>query len=1012
MSTLSGISDLTGPLVFDDTMMVNAIKNFITEKSAIVNQMTQYAEAILTDQVQIRAATQNGQSVTAYSLTIDMEAKKASLAQLQEQLSYFSSLPPLLENRDILLSALDVTLESQPNISKEDFETRAQATISHVTKLGEAMVDAINIEMYQKLLESGVSAENRTTFTQITIPSYQSHQQPLLAEVDQFITNLLAPPSVTITPTTTITPTITPTANTTDPLSSVIQRITQNFQTERDSIDRIEQIVVDLAYKNAEIAEYESALYRYGPNSSALHRAFYNYAQRHYAAPHARAVAERNEIQAELQEIQARLEAINPSYKALGNSLTALIAGLKSVAQNRRLFERSFKADIERAVSYIREIGKAIEEKLLADSCRTLMEDTTNGLTDAQRAELAQRMIQHLSNERSILYSLIDKMASDIVNLVKEANQARVKKAGIHWYNEAFRNKNKYRDIIKNAEMMIGMIQNVMKELRPEVSSLSPNLIQMINTINSIVKKIIDILGSTTLSPEQKGEQIMSLMVFALGLLSTIISLVAKEKAESEKRMNESSVHATKMNIDNEVSQHQIMKKMREYGRIMKIVVRVAVIAMGIGMMIAAPGVGTTVVMATIVALEASGALDKLTKKLATAIGSKAGAEAIIAVIEVVLTFGGGAVLDALMKKLAQAAQKAIMKAIAASLQSSIKETVATIMLKSPGLNQQVVEQIVTTTITNAAQQAAAKTFTLFTRQSGALVLKSLAGNGLATRNIAAAIETSMKEAAESAITKASKRVVPLVEKAAPQAAVSNTVEAAPLAEEAATASLGKATLDEMGQIARTAANESAAATTRNKTAEQVAVMARETSTKWTKAGRVAKTASVPIYAATSNNLFVELTKSLLKANGKDSEDDEYQQVMMAMSILQEIMSMIALLVGSGIMSSVALSGTPSIFFKMMNAGDMLGAAANTTGAYGVGDSKLGESNAVKAVAQANASIDTFQFILEQLKREGNAERARVLKEISQSSRTTTRLASHTDDSGAIAARMIAEYTV
>lgn len=778
-------------------------------------------------------------------------------------------------------------------------------------------------------------------------------------------------------------------SNTNSAMDDAVRQISQQFEKEYEAIARLEKDAEDIANDLAQIAADEAAidkiegdpLRKFKRKGGVIRRL-----NRDIAAKN----ADRAAKEADIKQIEAELEKLDPSFKDLSNALNTLLEGLKSAAKdNPDVSLQDFRADVQKVMGYIKEIGKAMEEKAEADKCAALIEDGGNGLTDAEREALAQQMIQHQGAEQSILYALVDKMASDLTDIFKEENSAKVKKAGIHWYNEIFGNgterKARYEAIIKNAEKMMQMIQAVTKEISPELSSLTPDLAQMINTINNVVKEITKILDSA-LSSEEKGDKILALMVFALGLLSTVVSMVAKDKAEADKRMNEVSTYTTRMNIDHEITQQQIMKKELQYAHVMKIVMKISMIFVGVIMTVLAPGVGTALLMAAMTALEASGALDTLTKKLGSFIGSKAGAEAMIAALEVATTVGGGAVVDSLTKVVEKEVTQAVMKAVESSIQQTIEDTVTLVMEKSPNLSEDAVRNIIKMTVTDAAEQAAAKTFTLFSKQSGGAIFASIIKNG----GITAATESKIEEAILSAANKAAENAVPLAEKA-----VTGPLEAA--------------TISELERIATAAANESASALTIDKTAEDVA---KSTVEKTAGAKAISRGVYSSIYSLASSNLLIELMEAIQKARGKGKDDDAFQILVTFMRILQMLIAMAAQLSGSGLMSSVVFADSSATLSKIANYGQIAGTGADAIGAYGTGDAELGQAKAVKAIAKDNATIDTFQFILEQLKKDGNAERARALKEIAQISRTTTRLSCHLYDSGAMLAKVLTEQAV
>jgi hypothetical protein len=711
----------------------------------------------------------------------------------------------------------------------------------------------------------------------------------------------------------------------------------------------------------------------------------------------------------------------NSSFANLADAIKACTGSITDLIDNLKVTTLAWTANNSALIiDDLKSIGKTLtvlmtamlQQVTIQEDQDAIAELNRNGGSSREMNALIMKLINDQSKSSNILQQLDSDLTDEWKSFLDKSRDAETDKNGVNWWNRIFGDGNKRianaNEIMKSAALMEKLIGAIQAEITPEIAALMPDFMQITAMLDQIVKRITEIL-TERLSPEEKDKklmqlhgEIMDLFVIVIGLLSLVQQEASKDKAKNEVEMSKATTLAAEMGTKNSIAQSERMSQNLDAARINRIIMTVFKYVMEALALITAPGVGSMFMAALIIALDASGGLDKITEAMAESIqshktlskeDSKVVADCVVAGLEFIMSLGGGAALDKLLMLAMEQAVKAAISAAKIAVEQTIKSAVEQV-IKSTGtaLAEETAKAALETATKNmlemaaktAAEQAAKKVFTAFMEQNLIGMLDKVQDMG----------RTALKELVEQAAESAAKEAVEQATKILTHTATQVT--------------------DKITEVAIVAGNR-AAANAMKMTLDDIAkVTVKESLLDGTKA--LERSAYSGIYAVSSTNILVDMIKSL-QASEKIS-DENSQTLQTVMQVLQALLMLIAQLGNSGQINNLinvfresgAISGATSAwmskFMKVANGLQWVSNAGDFSTSLAQGEIDWNLADAKTALGKIQTVLNLIeQLVSKQIETRRKLEAKHDIAKLENDLKSNTYVAEHLNDNLSSAAQ-------
>lgn len=688
-------------------------------------------------------------------------------------------------------------------------------------------------------------------------------------------------------------------------------------------------------------------------------------------------IADEDAAKADLKAQGDALKALDPSFSALCDSLNALIDCIDKAANDPSAGVGNVMDDITKIQPEMDKILDAMQTRLQGDMYIAEMDSAEAGqLTSAELAQLASTASSYFSREVGSLMTVFNSLSTMIQDYQKAYNAANEDYNRYNMWDDvasffggdADEKKAEDKAIMANATDMMNGLSDVMTAMLPAISACSPEFAQALQVIKEVLREVKKILASAQIDPKEKEKLVLALVMFLLTFFQVVKQDVESEKMKNNQTQSQGAMAASKINIDNTMANEKIKEEQEANAKIMKLTMEIATAVMGAVMMVVAPGIGTALLIAMVTVFEElqTEGLVNVTGALAGAIGGKNAqiyADAIVAVIEMVVTMGGGALLDVGLTA-EKAAQEVADKAMESAMSTTIKkaaEAAAQAAGKAGegfetavGKAMSVLDNICSKAAYKAAEGAAAQ----FMKQPFG-VLMTMIAKGTYTQALKAVMEKAAQEAIETAIEDAA-----TIAKLA-----ARDIESSP---------------NVIDEVATRAANETVASLS-GKSFEKIAEEAAAT-----KLGTaVSRGAWTALFAYGNTNMLTDMLKKMGVSN---------DTVLEIMQVMQQLIQMVAMMMGSGMMSGATIEGVVQGLPRIANLASLAPQSVQVAGSYGMYETEMKESKAIKAIAMDGSIADLLHSFIEQLQKDANMERDVMTRDQTQDSQSTLGMAGHLHD--------------
>jgi hypothetical protein len=702
-------------------------------------------------------------------------------------------------------------------------------------------------------------------------------------------------------------------------------------------------------------------------------------------------------INAQIKDATDQLSALDPGMASLGEAIDTLETGLYTVSADG---DANIGEDLQMFSNYLNIISSAMLDKLQADEWKNKMQndgDDNNALMkDAIEAMKAS------SAESGTLVGLQTQMGNDLVTLNNQKNDAQTDLDSYRWYDDLASfgtdesDKEHDRAVIENSDDMRKIILGLMSKMAPEMAATQNEIYSTASlSMEKILDKLLKIIMDPSLSPEQKGDQIKCLMALALGILSMIQTDAAQEKAKDQQTEANSANFATKMNISDQKAELQQLQNDLAYAKTMGTLMKIAKAVIEVAGTLLAPGIGSFLVMASLMIADQAGLTDKLTNALAAKLG-QVGAEVLVGALEIAGTLGGGAALDsaidsAVAQVMAVAAQETavvVEKVVDEAVSKAMAAAETTLGRTLTQAEQKAIEKVVSETVNQAVKSAVQKTVAQFYNQSAATLipqlLKTAAKEGTANLStlIAESAEADCITAAKNAAEKAAAEVESLAKMAASGAKVSQA---------------------EIETIGNRAADEAVAKVT-GSTSENIAKIVDTSAAKRAafRAGLVAA------YDLLNDGAISSGVEAALKKAGLKEDDKSFTDIMAAIKAMEGILASLAMMYGSGVSTA---SFNASLLSKVGALAQVAGTGAQAIASGGQAEAEMKQANAVQAINESSVSNDMLQMFMQQFNQQGDIDRKNLENQMAEQASNYTMI-SQLENNSKEAAMVLAQQAV
>ncbi len=667
----------------------------------------------------------------------------------------------------------------------------------------------------------------------------------------------------------------------------------------------------------------------------------------------------------------------------------------------------NYTADLSAISTTLTALVKALNEKVIVEEDEgaiSLLNQNPDGANSSDVSALIQKVIGDEGEESSTLESLTSNLDDALKCYQAQYNAASNDEDNIHWYDYLLDGDPRHRTDEANktsATNMMSFIQAIRADFTPELACLVPDLQQVSSMIDQILKKLTDILNAN-LSPTEKSQEIMKLngeimelFVVVIGLLSLVQQNATKEKTKNEAVMSKATSLASEMGVAN--NQAQIVKITQDmaYAKTMKILMEVAKYALEAICALAAPGIGSMLVAVLMIVLDATGALDLLTNAIEKAIQnchtltpeqSKIVADVLVGVMEMAVTMGGGAILDALLKNVMENVMKVVATELTQVVKQATEEATEAVSKAIDETASKMVAPTLKIAAEKAAEQAAKKVFVAsFERNGLKLALEwvkeaATGGYGAAERMVEKTMITAAKDAAERAVQDAAK-IISIAGKVEGVTADQITKQITKVAIEAGNAAAADAMGMSLKDIAKVMVREG--------TLDAVRVAAK-------------RGFFTALYAVGSTNILVDGLQAYRKEHPMDNT--EYEILLGIAEALQAILALIGQMGGSGVaaqfMNGVKGAGAfVPLVMKITNVLAPIATAAEAGASFAQYQIDMNMADASSAMAKTQTVLDVLmKFLSQQIDSRRKQEAKHDNAEFEEQMKSNFSVASHLCD--------------
>ncbi|MBI5272966.1 MAG: hypothetical protein HY861_03175 [Chlamydiia bacterium] len=776
--------------------------------------------------------------------------------------------------------------------------------------------------------------------------------------------------------------------NNNDPLSQAINQMLANYQSEMTEIANLQAAGDSETQLQAQLAQLEAALQDVQeegppPIGPEGYQVWYEEIQElrgRIATIQTQITAQQSTI----TTLETQIENLDPGFTSMANTLNSLLATFGQLALSG---QATSNADWSQFESYLNQVFTAAKQQAQADYQAALMQQEENNPADQNSSETTAQYITAELAEASTMESLQGTLANDLGTYNEALNSAQADASGIHWYD--FWESTRGDDAIEqNATAMEDTIASLLSTIAPLTTSSSADMIQVDKAIKDLLADVRQILQNPNLNGMQKLTQVLALMMSALTLISEAQGDFTSDKENIRQKMADATIQASQIEIVDSTSMQEELANELQYASVMGSLMQAVQIIMGTIMSIMAPGLGSFLAMAAITILQATGEIDKLTSALASAIGSQVGADAIMAAIEAVVTFGGGAVVDEIVTTAMKSAIKAAAKATETVVQQAVEAAVTkAVELSGNAVQRGLAKAVIENAVETAVEEAGRKTLLQFMKQ-GIVSLLGAAAKGMGANGV-----NSLEQLAENTMATAAKQAAE---------------KAVPFAEKVLLGGvLSDGELEELEEIGEKASDQAVADATLT-TEEKVAKSTVEKSF-----ARIfgEKITLGFVIAAGQTNLLVDLASALQKASGKSTDDSWFQDLQYTLQALQMVAGIVAqMYAGQAVTLQGGTLASKVAAFTTLVEGTSMGmqtvASAGKADAYGL------QAEAVRAIAENQSDLDVLQMTQKQIAAWAAPENDRDMQQLASDLQMSTQVSLHLWDSRDALAQVLAAQAI
>src|SRR3989344_2899413 len=697
---------------------------------------------------------------------------------------------------------------------------------------------------------------------------------------------------------------------------------------------------------------------------------------------------------AKVKQMQALVDQINAQIKSVEGQLTALdpsFASLDAAIQSLEDGGLDPEADAHMIQDVLNHLCDAALDKFECDEWEKKMQQDQGNNKDL--LEDAMHAIGAASQESGTLNNLMDEMSQLIVALNQQKDSAEADLKRYHWYNSWCHQGSISHDhnTIAHANLVIQALTAIMTDIAPLIADAASEVYAMASlSMEKIIDRLIKIIEDPKLTTHAKADEIKVLMALALGILAMIQSDAAQEKANDRQTENKAATYGVQMNIDDQKAQLKELKEELSYAHTMGTLMQIAKPLLEIAGCLLAPGLGSFLVMLAFAVADQAGLTNKLTHVIAEQTGSTA-AMCITGALEIAAVLAGGAGIEEIAQSATQEVTEQTVKetaAISAQIVNTVvKQSVAAAEdagVKVTAETVDAVRKVVSEAVEGAVKEAAAKSVQTFNNQAAATLIPQIIKAGGIKVAVEEAALTSAKQAAEAA----GQDIQFLAEATARGAQVSS---------------------EETLVVAKRAAT-GAVANVFGTTAKNVQSLS-ENAERSLASKSLTRAATVATYTALNDGLLSYGVEEALLASGQKKDDQTFENVMMAMKVIEQILASLVLMYGTGIMDTILPKNTTTAFLKVGAVGQMVGIGADAVSEGGQADALMQKADLIKIMNNTKVSSDMLEMLLQQFQAQAQIDLKHARDQFSEQASNFT-LIMNLENNAQTLARVIAEQAV
>jgi len=646
---------------------------------------------------------------------------------------------------------------------------------------------------------------------------------------------------------------------------------------------------------------------------------------------------------AQIKGDEEQLSAMDPAFSRLASALNAII-GISSVdgQENSEQSILFIANNLQKTKALLQEIYTAFQDEITAGQA-----GVTNNSTDLSTDEAdAIDEMQQTNAAQGELNSAINGLATDATNAYTQYLSAYQDEKDTSMFSL---DSHVGQDLVAKWENTVSQkaFTNSIGDLASSIASGEIEVaFSSINTaVESLFKKVEKILEDpSAVSSGKDLGKILNLMMLVLGYFNVIQEEVEKLKTENEQQMSKANLKATEMNLGASQVMAAIAQVVQAEAHVLKIVTLVTTVVLGVVFTAMAPGIGTAILMAGMSSYEAyeSQTGDQQTKALTQDIGSgfqdlgvssqlsQILSSVTIALAEVVVVVAGGAGIDLVVEKASQAA---------------IREAV------------QEAEEIASNAANQVEGQAAkeeVRSAVIFAARSGAeMAAKQFNKQALYKIVFGGSLKVATKQAAKEAAELAAKDLIQLSDFSNP------------------------AVIDKVAQ-------DSAYKAVSNSTKKSVQQIEKEAS-RSAKAVAGKRALFTGIGGLANSNFLLNIANAIESADGKKLSKSEMEIVTITLQVVQEIIQMIAMMMGGGFGEQADLKqGSSSLLMaqKGMVGMQSVSMLSSSVSSLGVGEVDETQAVVVKEQQIIGALSSALHSFLKEVQQDSNKERALFMQKL------------------------------